>query len=56
MVLDGSEETDRMVKSMLMWDVYNGVSRRSWSGNANAIDTITRAMDFTDDLFPILLV
>ena len=36
MVLDGSEEADRILESMLTWDVYNGVARRSWSGNQNA--------------------
>ena len=44
LVLDGSEETDKAVKSMLAWDVYNGVARRSWSGNTNAKETIVRAM------------
>jgi urocanate hydratase len=45
LVLDGSEQTDTIIKSMLSWDVYNGVARRSWSGNANAKETIVRAMD-----------
>lgn len=43
LVLDGSEETDTIVKTMLSWDVYNGVSRRSWSGNQNAFETMDRA-------------
>ena len=37
LVLDGSEDVDRIAESMLTWDVYNGVARRSWSGNENAI-------------------
>lgn len=45
LVLDGSEDADRIAESMLTWDVYNGVARRSWSGNDNAIETIKRAME-----------
>jgi urocanate hydratase len=45
LVLDGSAETDELIGSMLSWDVYNGVARRSWSGNANAKETVIRAMD-----------
>merc|ERR1711874_108896 len=45
MVLDGSTEADSRAESMLNWDVSNGVARRSWSGNANAIQAIQRAMD-----------
>ncbi len=50
LVLDGSEECDRIIVSMLSWDVYNGVARRSWSGNQNAIDTISRANQSFDGL------
>lgn len=50
LVLDGTEETDEIVKSMLTWDVLNGVARRSWSGNQNAIQTIVRAMNFVNGL------
>lgn len=50
MVLDGSELTDIKIKSMLSWDVYNGVARRSWSGNQNAKETITKAMKTLDGL------
>jgi len=45
LVLDGSTEADSRAESMLNWDVSNGVARRSWSGNANAIQAIQRAMD-----------
>ncbi|XP_037091843.1 urocanate hydratase-like [Pollicipes pollicipes] len=44
MVLDGSEEADRRARSMLHWDVNNGIARRSWSGNTNADLAISRAM------------
>jgi len=44
MVLDGSDETDRRLKSMLFWDVNNGISRRSWARNPGALFAIKRAM------------
>ena len=44
MFLDGSTEIDESIRQMLYWDVINGVSRRSWSGNANARQTVARAM------------
>jgi urocanate hydratase len=31
MVLDGSAEADRRLRSMLLWDVNNGIARRSWA-------------------------
>lgn len=50
LVLDGSKEVDRIAESMLCWDVYNGVARRSWSGNNNAQETIKQAMTTCDGL------
>jgi urocanate hydratase len=44
MVLDGSKEADKRLKAMLFWDVNNGISRRSWARNDEAIFTIKRAM------------
>ncbi|UPS91907.1 urocanate hydratase [Bizionia sp. M204] len=44
MVLDGSNDADRRLKSMLFWDVNNGISRRSWARNDEAIFAIKRAM------------
>lgn len=44
MMLDGSDDCDRRVKSMLHWDVNNGISRRSWARNDGAIFAIKRAM------------
>ncbi|XP_055327784.1 urocanate hydratase-like isoform X2 [Paramacrobiotus metropolitanus] len=44
LVLDGSEAAERRARTMLHWDVNNGITRRSWAGNANAQDTIKRAM------------
>ncbi|XP_043564549.1 urocanate hydratase [Chiloscyllium plagiosum] len=44
LVLDGSVEAEERAKMMLNWDVSNGVSRRCWSGNARAYETICRTM------------
>jgi len=44
MLLDGSEDSDRRLKSMLHWDVNNGISRRSWARNEGAMFAIKRAM------------
>jgi urocanate hydratase len=44
MFLDGSAKADDNIRQMLYWDVINGVSRRSWSGNKNARQTVERAM------------
>ena len=30
MVIDGSPEAERRIRSMLFWDVNNGIARRSW--------------------------
>jgi urocanate hydratase len=50
MVLDGSEDSDRRLRSMLFWDVNNGISRRSWARNDEAIFAIKRAMDIEPNL------
>lgn len=47
MVLDGSADSDRRLNSMIHWDVYNGVARRSWAGNQGAEYTIRKAMEAT---------
>jgi urocanate hydratase len=44
MLLDGSSEADRRLKMMLHWDVNNGIARRNWARNENAIFAIKRAM------------
>lgn len=44
MVLDGSNDAQRRLESMLFWDVNNGISRRSWARNKEAIFAIKRAM------------
>ncbi len=50
MLLDGSADSDRRLKQMLYWDVNNGISRRSWARNDNAMFTIQRAMNENPDL------
>lgn len=44
MMLDGSADSDRRLKSMLHWDVNNGIARRNWARNDEAIFAIKRAM------------
>jgi urocanate hydratase len=44
LLIDGSEEAGRRAKSMLFWDVNNGIARRSWARNPEARFAIQRAM------------
>ena len=44
MLLDGTKAASKRLKSMLFWDVNNGISRRSWARNDEAIFAIKRAM------------
>jgi urocanate hydratase len=44
MVLDGSPDAERRLKQMLYWDVNNGIARRNWARNPEAIFAIKRAM------------
>ncbi len=50
MVLDGSEDASRRLRMMLHWDVNNGLARRSWARNEEAIFSITREMEKTPGL------
>ena len=50
MVLDGTSEASKRLKSMLFWDVNNGISRRSWARNPGAEFAIKRAMDIEPNL------
>jgi urocanate hydratase len=50
MLLDGSSEADRRLKSMLYWDVNNGVARRSWARNPGSMFSIKRAMELEPNL------
>ncbi|MPM84091.1 Urocanate hydratase [bioreactor metagenome] len=42
LLLDGSERTDEIIESAMMWDVIGGVARRSWAGNEGALLTAAR--------------
>jgi urocanate hydratase len=44
MVVDGTAEADRRIRSMIAWDVSNGVARRAWARNPGARFAIERAM------------
>ena len=50
MLLDGSDDAERRLKSMLFWDVNNGISRRSWARNEGAMFAIKRAMEVEPNL------
>jgi urocanate hydratase len=50
MVLDGSDEADKRLKNMLFYDVNNGISRRSWARNEEALFAIKREMKRSPDL------
>jgi urocanate hydratase len=45
MLLDGTDEAEKRLKSMLFWDVNNGIARRSWARNEEAVFAIKRAME-----------
>jgi urocanate hydratase len=44
MLLDGTKAASKRLESMLFWDVNNGISRRSWARNKEAVFAIKRAM------------
>lgn len=50
MLIDGSEESEQKIKSMLHWDVNNGIARRAWARNTGAIKSIQEEMDRTPKL------
>lgn len=50
MVVDGSEDANRHIREMLLWDVNNGIARRSWARNKGSIDAIKREMERTPGL------
>lgn len=41
LVLDGSSRKDDIINSAMEWDVINGISRRSWARNSNALEVAT---------------
>ena len=50
MMLDGTPETDSRLRMMLHWDVNNGIARRSWARNKEAMFTLKREMKRTPGL------
>lgn len=50
MVIDGSDASDRAISEMLLWDVNNGIARRSWARNKGALSAIRREMERTPGL------
>lgn len=50
MLLDGSPEAENRLMSMLHWDVNNGIARRSWARNKEAMFAIQRAMEMNSQL------
>lgn len=50
MLIDGSKEARKRLKSMLYWDVNNGIARRSWARNEEAVFAIKRAMKSNPEL------
>lgn len=50
MLLDGTEEANRRLQNMLLYDVNNGIARRSWARNEEAIFAIKREMERTPNL------
>jgi urocanate hydratase len=50
MLLDGSADAERKLENMLLYDVNNGIARRSWARNKEAIFAIEREMERTPNL------
>jgi urocanate hydratase len=50
LVLDGSEQAQKRLRSMLFWDVNNGIARRAWARNPHAMHTLERTMQLYPNL------
>jgi urocanate hydratase len=50
MLLDGSLKTSDKLRMMLHWDVNNGIARRNWARNKEAMFTLKREMERTPGL------
>ena len=50
LLLDGTSQAEDRLKSMLFYDVNNGISRRSWARNKGAIFAIQREMERSPNL------
>ena len=45
MVIDGTKESEIKLKNMLFYDVNNGIARRSWARNKEALYAVKREME-----------
>ena len=45
MVIDGTDQSDQNIESMMLWDVANGIARRAWGRNPGAVTTAQRIME-----------
>ncbi|MCT7904935.1 Urocanate hydratase [Candidatus Ornithobacterium hominis] len=50
MLLDGTPEAQKRLKSMLFYDVNNGIARRAWARNDEALFAIQREMQRSPEL------
>ena len=50
LLLDGSEDAQRRLENMLFFDVNNGIARRSWARNKEALFTVKREMQRSPNL------
>ena len=50
LVLDGSSEAEQRLRNMLFYDVNNGIARRGWARNEEALFAIKREMDRSPQL------
>ncbi len=50
MVLDGTSQCDENITGMLHFDVYNGLARRAWARNKNAVFSVQREMNLSNAL------
>ena len=44
LTIDGSKDSEEKISNMLFWDVNNGIARRNWARNKEAIFAIKREM------------
>lgn len=54
MVLDGTTQCDERIVKMLHFDVHNGLARRAWARNGNAVFSVEREMH-QNSLFRVTL-
>ena len=50
MVLDGTSQAESKLRSMLHFDVHNGIARRAWARNEHAITAISRELHRNADI------